>query len=98
MFNRILAAVVLALAVVQGVHAQSSDDAAADLPRAPARSERLDIYGAGMCHTCEWRPQVRLMAAGEQCGVDSAGAARLAAFECGRNPSCDAVCNFVRCE
>ncbi|MFN8998133.1 MAG: hypothetical protein ACK5YQ_06750, partial [Betaproteobacteria bacterium] len=42
--------------------AQSGDDAAAEgVPNLPARSERLDIYGAGMCHTCEWRPRAKVM-------------------------------------
>lgn len=62
------------------------------------RSERLDIYGAGMCHQCEWNPHPRVMAAADQCGVDATGGARLAVFECGRNPACDTVCNFVKCQ
>ncbi len=75
--------------------AQSGGDAAA--PNLPARSERLDIYGAGMCHTCEWRPRAKGMAAAEQCGTEAGGAAKSGLFECGRNPACEPVCNFVRC-
>jgi len=78
--------------------AQSGDDAAAEgVPNLPARSERLDIYGAGMCHTCEWRPRAKVMAAAEQCGTEAGGAAKSGLFECGRNPACEPVCNFVRC-
>lgn len=83
---------------MSGAMAQSSDDAAADLPKPPARSGRLDIFGAGMCHQCEWRPRVKIMAAQEQCGVDANGKARSGAFECGRTPQCDPVCNFMSCE
>ena len=91
-----LVAVALWCAIPFG-HAQSSDDAAADAPKFPERSERLDIYGAGMCHTCEWRPRAKTMAAPEQCGADGDGTAKVAVFECGRAPNCDPVCNFVRC-
>lgn len=70
-----------------------------DLPaKFTGRSERLDIFGAGMCHQCEWRPRAKVMAAGDQCGTDPEGKANLALFECGRNPACDTVCNFIRCE
>lgn len=76
--------------------AQSDDPAAS---RAPAdRSERLDIFGAGMCHTCEWRPRDSAKRAADQCGVGDDGLGRMALFECGRNPACEPVCNFVRCE
>lgn len=92
-----LAALVCTLFAAGSVFAQSSDDAAADLPKPPARSDRLDVYGVGMCHTCEWRPHAKVMAAGEQCGVAGDGKANVAVFECGRSPSCDPVCNFVRC-
>lgn len=78
--------------------AQSGDDAASGgTPGLPARSDRLDIYGAGMCHTCEWRPRAKVMAAAEQCGTEAGGAAKSGLFECGRNPACEPVCNFVRC-
>ncbi len=95
-----LVGLILAMCVapLSGAFAQSSDDAAADLPKPPARSERLDIYGAGMCHQCEWRPHAKVMAAQEQCGVDASGKARTGVFECGRNPACDPVCNFMSCE
>jgi hypothetical protein len=90
----------LALCMGQAAFAQTSDDAAAGgqsrLP--PARSERLDIFGAGMCHQCEWRPRPKLMAAPEQCGSSTDGTPKLATFECGRNPACDTVCNFVSCD
>ncbi|MEO8039178.1 MAG: hypothetical protein ABI794_10445 [Betaproteobacteria bacterium] len=80
--------------------AQPQDDTAdsgiSKLP--PPRSERLDVFGAGMCHQCEWRPRAKLMAAPEQCGTDASGTAKLAVFECGRNPACDTVCNFVSCD
>ncbi|MFO1321137.1 MAG: hypothetical protein U1F52_16110 [Burkholderiales bacterium] len=92
-----LAAVICALLAAAPVLAQSSDDASADLPKPPARSERLDVYGAGMCHTCEWRPHAKVMSAGDQCGNAADGKANVAVFECGRSPSCDPVCNFVRC-
>jgi hypothetical protein len=63
-----------------------------------ARSDRLDIFGAGMCHTCEWRPRDRTMRSPEQCGIGDDGQAKFALFECGRNPACEPVCNFLRCE
>ena len=78
--------------------AQPGDDTAAgNASSLPARSERLDIYGAGMCHTCEWRPRSKVMAAAERCGTEAGGAAKSGIFECGRNPACEPVCNFVRC-
>lgn len=90
----------LALALAPAASAQSEDDAAtggqSKLP--PARSERLDIFGAGMCHQCEWRPRPKLMAAAEQCGTLADGAPKLGTFECGRNPACDTVCHFVSCD
>lgn len=93
-----LATLICALLATAPALAQSSDDAAAgDLPKAPARVERLDIYGAGMCHTCEWRPHAKVMSAGDQCGTGNDGKANVAVFECGRSPSCDPVCNFIRC-
>lgn len=92
-----LAASVVSLAFAVPVGAQSTDDDTG-LPKPAARSERLDIYGAGMCHQCEWRPHAKVMAAQEQCGADSDGKARPGMFECGRTPQCDPVCNFVSCE
>lgn len=77
--------------------AESSEDAS-DLPKSLTRSDRLDIYGAGMCHQCEWRPHAKVMAAAEQCGTGTDGRANLATFECGRSPACDPVCNFIKCE
>jgi hypothetical protein len=90
----------LLLALAPGVHAQSDDDIAggAQSKLPSARSERLDIYGVGMCHQCEWRPRPKLMAALEQCGAAADGTPKLATFECGRNPACDTVCNFVSCD
>jgi len=87
-----------ALALSGSAFGQNEGGDAGDLPKAPARSDRLDIFGAGMCHQCEWRPRPKLMAAAEQCGEGADGKAKLAVFECGRNPACDNVCNFVRCE
>jgi hypothetical protein len=77
--------------------AQSSEDSAAGLPSTFVRSERLDIYGAGMCHQCEWRPHLKAMPAEEHCGVAADGTPNRGTFECGRNPQCDNVCNFVSC-
>lgn len=77
----------------------ADDGTDGDLPaKMTGRSERLDIYGAGMCHQCEWRPHAKVMAAADQCGAAADGKANLALFECGRNPACDSVCNFIRCE
>lgn len=78
--------------------AQTADDPAGDGLPLRARSDRLDVYGAGMCHQCEWRPHQKVMAAGEQCGVSTDGNPRPGVFECGRSPSCDPVCNFIQCE
>lgn len=97
---RILALAALAggLALAGGpASAESSDDDAAS-PKVSSRSDRLDIYGVGMCHQCEWRPRAKLMAAGDQCGLDGNGKPKAGLFECGRNPACDTVCNFVSCE
>lgn len=87
----------LSLGLAASALVRANDDAATGLPSPPARSERLDIYGAGMCHTCEWRPQDKAMAAEEQCGKAADGAPNTGVFECGRNPACEPVCNFVRC-
>jgi hypothetical protein len=94
----ILAAALLAvaLAVAAPARAQSDDPAASKVPA--ERSDRLDVFGAGMCHTCEWRPRERTQRSAEQCGVGDDGQAKVALFECGRNPACETVCNFVRCE
>jgi hypothetical protein len=90
----------LALGWLGTLPAMAADDGMdGDLPaKMTGRSERLDIYGAGMCHQCEWRPHAKVMAAADQCGAGADGKANLALFECGRNPACDSVCNFVRCE
>lgn len=86
----------LALASTAG--AQSNEDPASDgVPRPAARSERLDIYGAGMCHTCEWRPRATVKPAADQCGTGSDGSVNVGVYECGRNPQCEPTCNFVRC-
>jgi len=78
--------------------AHAGEDAGTDEPNLQPRSERLDIFGAGMCHQCEWRPRAKVMAAQEQCGVTADGKARVGVFECGRSPQCDPVCNFISCE
>ena len=97
---RLLLCIVFALAsgavFAQPQDGPEDDSGISKLP--PPRSERLDLYGAGMCHQCEWRPRAKLMAAPEQCGTDANGSAKLAVFECGRNPACDTVCNFVSCD
>jgi len=92
-----LAAGVVSISLTLPAFAQSSDDAA-DLSKLQPRSDRLDIFGAGMCHQCEWRPRAKMMAALEQCGADSDGKVRVGVFECGRTPQCDPVCNFISCE
>ena len=81
-----------------GLAYAGDDDAGLEGLKTPARSERLDIFGAGMCHQCEWRPHAKMMAAQEQCGVAPDGKARVGVFECGRSPQCDTVCNFISCE
>lgn len=92
-----VAALAFAMAGTALADPVETDDAG--LPKfSNERSDRLDIYGAGMCHQCEWRPHNKVMGAAEQCGTGEDGAARLALFECGRNPACDPVCNFIRCE
>lgn len=78
------------------VWAEPGEDAAVEAPRV-VRSERLDIYGAGMCHQCEWRPRLKAMPAAEQCGSGADGTPNQGTFECGRNPQCDNVCKFVSC-
>lgn len=88
---------VLSFALALPSFAQTGDDAAGRIPQPPARSERLDIYGAGMCHTCEWRPHDKTMAAEDQCGKAASGLPNVGVFECGRDPACEPVCNFVRC-
>jgi hypothetical protein len=100
LFSRSALVLALLCAVVPAVHAESDDDiaGAAQSKLPSARSERLDIYGVGMCHQCEWRPRPKLMAALEQCGATADGTPKLATFECGRNPACDTVCNFVSCD
>lgn len=69
-----------------------------ELPRV-SRIESLELPGltAG-CHVCEWRPKPNRMPAAEQCGVDDAGTARFAMFECGFSQDCQRECKFVSCE
>jgi hypothetical protein len=81
-----------------GLAFAGDDDAGLEGLKTPPRSERLDIFGAGMCHQCEWRPHAKMMAAQEQCGVAPDGKARVGVFECGRSPQCDTVCHFISCE
>ena len=97
---RHILSLVLVIALAPAAFAQSDSDldAGGQSKLPPARSERLDIFGAGMCHQCEWRPRPKLMAAAEQCGTAADGTPKLATFECGRNPACDTVCNFVSCD
>jgi hypothetical protein len=62
-----------------------------------SRQESLELPGLTACHQCEWRPSAHTMAAGERCGVDDQGKAKVALFECGFSQDCKRVCNFVRC-
>jgi hypothetical protein len=95
----VTAALALMPALAAFAQQQSEDDGAGGISKLPpARSERIDIFGAGMCHQCEWRPRPKLMAAADQCGRQEDGTPKLATFECGRNPACDTVCNFVSCD
>jgi len=97
--SRFLLCCALVLACAPALAQSEDDPAAGGISKLPsARSERLDTFGAGMCHQCEWRPRATLMAASEQCGTSTDGTAKLAVFECGRNPACDTVCNFVSCD
>lgn len=96
-FKSLFVCCVLSFALAPSSFARTDDDAAVGLPSPPARSERLDIYGAGMCHTCEWRPHDKSMAAADQCGKGADGLPNVGVFECGRDPACEPVCNFVRC-
>jgi hypothetical protein len=93
MWSALLAGVVIFAA---GAARAGEDAAGAEIPQ--PRSDRLDIFGAGMCHQCEWRPRAKVMAAQEQCGVAADGKARVGVFECGRSTQCDPVCNFISCE
>ena len=71
-----------------------------EMSKVPApRGESLELPGltAG-CHVCEWRPKPHQMPAGEQCGKDAAGAARLGLFECGFAADCQRECHFLHCE
>ena len=96
-FNNLSSMLLAAVVFASPVFAQSDDAAADALIKSPARSERLDIYGVGMCHTCEWRPRATVKPAGEQCGTAADGTINVGIYECGRNPQCEPTCNFVRC-
>ena len=61
------------------------------------RHETLELPGLTACHQCEWRPSGHTMAAGERCGFDGSGKAKLAQFECGFSQDCKRVCNFLHC-
>jgi hypothetical protein len=95
--HRIWSALLAGAVICATGFAQAGEDAAGTENLQP-RSDRLDIFGAGMCHQCEWRPRARVRAAQEQCGVTADGKARVGVFECGRSPQCDPVCNFISCE
>ena len=73
---------------------------AAEQSRLPQsmRSESLELPGltAG-CHVCEWRPKLNQMPAGDQCGMEDSGAARVGLFECGFAEDCQRECHFLRC-
>ncbi|MFN0313570.1 MAG: hypothetical protein ACKVQA_00835 [Burkholderiales bacterium] len=62
-----------------------------------SRQESLELPGLTACHQCEWRPSAHTMAAGERCGTDDQGKAKIALFECGFSQDCKRVCNFIRC-
>jgi len=73
--------------------------AAGEMSKVPAsRSESLELPGltAG-CHICEWRPKLNQMPAGDECGVDESGAARVGLFECGFAQDCQRECLFLHC-
>jgi hypothetical protein len=79
--------------------AATSPAIAEEMSRIPvSRSESLELPGltAG-CHICEWRPKLNQMPAGEECGVDKSGAARVGLFECGFAQDCQRECLFLRC-
>jgi hypothetical protein len=63
-----------------------------------ARSDSLELPGltAG-CHICEWRPKLNQMPAGEECGADNSGAAKIGLFECGFSQDCQRECHFLQC-
>lgn len=93
---------VLAATLMVGMSAsvQAGDDLDTDggeSIRKLTRQESLELPGLTACHQCEWRPSAHNMAAGERCGFDDAGKARVAEFECGFSQDCKRVCNFVRC-
>ena len=91
--SQFLAAFVVVLLAVAG------PVAAEEMSKIPtARSESLELPGltAG-CHICEWRPKLNQMPAGEACGADDSGAARIGLFECGFSQDCQRECHFLRC-
>lgn len=92
---QLLAACVLVLLVLTAGPAAAEDE----MSKAPVpRSESLELPGltAG-CHICEWRPKLNQMPAGEECGADESGTAKIGLFECGFSQDCQRECHFVRC-
>ena len=91
--SQFLAACMVVLLAVAG------SAAAGELSKIPtARSESLELPGltAG-CHICEWRPKRNQMPAGEECGADDSGAAKIGLFECGFSQDCQRECHFLHC-
>ncbi len=74
----------------------NTDGNSSALPKSQ-RQESLELPGLTACHQCEWRPSGHTMAAGERCGTDNQGKAKVALFECGFSQDCKRVCNFIRC-
>ena len=74
----------------------NTDESSGALPKS-LRQESLELPGLTACHQCEWRPSGHTMAAGERCGTDDQGKAKVALFECGFSQDCKRVCNFIRC-
>lgn len=54
------------------------------------RKTTLELPGVTACHTCEWRPMKKEMAA-DQCS----GAPGI--FDCGRDTDCEPKCEFLKC-
>jgi len=75
----------------------SAQDQASKAPGTFVRTDSLELPGVTACHQCEWRPKLNHMGAGDRCGVDSTGKARMAEFECGFSEDCQRICTFLRC-
>ena len=92
MLRFLTACMVVLLAVGSAAIAQ-------EMSKVPSvRSDSLELPGltAG-CHICEWRPKLNQMPAGEECGADNSGAAKIGLFECGFSQDCQRECHFLQC-